>query len=171
MVLGRTCDGCTMCCKLLRVGDKPSMQWCQHCTVGTGCSIYESRPDECRTFHCGYLRMAELGDAWRPSDAKMVVAIGPGDKRLVVFVDPARRGHWRNAPYYQTIKGWARALCPQAGQVLVHDGPEVIAVLPDREKSFGPPREGRRLTSIVEPGPNGAICDVIEEEDAATAIA
>lgn len=62
------------------------------------------------------------------------------------------------------IKHWAQMLCPKAGQVLIHDGPEVIAVLPDREKSFGPHREGRTLTSIVTPGPNGPICDVIEDE-------
>jgi hypothetical protein len=164
MALGRTCDGCTMCCKLLKVGDKPAMQWCDHCAIGAGCKIYEERPGECRTFHCGYLRMAELTEAWRPSDSKMVVAIGPGDKRLTVFVDPSRRGQWRNEPYYKTLKGWARALCPRAGQILVHDGPEVFAILPDRDKNLGPHREGRRLTSVVDHTPAGPICDVIEEE-------
>lgn len=161
---GRNCDGCTMCCKLMRVGEKAPMQWCEHCTIGTGCSIYETRPGECRTFHCGFLRMGQVGEEWRPSVSKMVIALGPGDRRIVVLVDPSRRGQWRKAPYYDTIKHWARTLCPHAGQVLVHDGPEVIAVLPDREKSFGAHREGRNLTSIVDPGPNGPICDVIEEE-------
>lgn len=169
MPLGRSCDGCTMCCKLMRVEEKPPMQWCQHCAIGEGCTIYEQRPRECRTFHCGYLRMPELNEAWRPSNSKIVVAIGPGDKRLVVMVDPSRRGQWRNEPYYSMIKAWARVLCPKAGQLLVHDGGEVIAVLPDREKSFGPHREGRTLTSIVDPGPNGPVCDVIEEEAPATA--
>jgi len=164
MVLGRTCDGCTMCCKLLRVGEKPALKWCEHCAIGKGCNIYDARPDECRTFHCGYLRMEEIGEAWRPANCKMVVAIGPGDKRLVIYVDEARRGQWRNAPYYATIKGWARALCPQAGQVLVYDGREVIAILPDREKSLGLQREGRVLTSTVTPSSNGPIYDVIESE-------
>lgn len=163
MVPGRSCGSCTLCCKVLRVGDKPAMQWCEHCTIGSGCNIYESRPGECRTFHCGYLRMPELTEAWRPADSKLVVAIGPGDKRIVIFVDPARRGAWRKEPYYTTIKRWARVLCPQAGQVLVHDGPEVIAVLPDRDKSMGPQREGRSLVSVVDRGPNGPICDVIEK--------
>lgn len=167
MALGRTCDGCTMCCKLMKVEEKPSGQWCQHCIIATGCSIYETRPGECRTFHCGYLRMPQIGEEWRPSESKMVIAIGPGTNRIVVMVDPDRRGQWRKAPYYAAIKSWARALCPRAGQVLIHDGPEVIAVLPDREKSFGAHREGRQLISVVDPGPNGPICDVIEEEQAA----
>lgn len=161
---GRNCDGCTLCCKLMRVGDKPAMQWCQHCVIGTGCGIYETRPSECRTFHCGYLQKPGLSEDWRPSVSKMVIALPPGEQRIVIFVDPSRRGRWRRAPYYPMIKHWAQMLCPKAGQVLIHDGAEVIAVLPDREKSFGPHREGRTLTSIVTPGPNGPICDVIEDE-------
>ncbi len=163
MAHGRSCDGCTMCCKLLSVGDKPVQQWCEHCAIGSGCGIYETRPQECRDFHCGYLRMAELDENWLPAHSKMVVAIGPGEKRIVVYVDATRRGQWRSAPYYATIKGWARALCPQAGQVLIYDGPEVIAVLPDREKSFGALRPGLVLTSTAKPGPTGPICDVIEQ--------
>lgn len=169
MVLGRNCDGCTMCCKLMRVEDKPSGTWCTHCTIGGGCQIYEARPEECRSFHCGYLRMPQLTEDWRPSKCRMVVAIGPGDKRIVVMVDPDRRGAWKKEPYYSTIKSWARALCPKAGQVLVHDGPEVIGVLPDRDLPLGAHREGRQLVSVVERTPSGLKFDIEVRETSAAA--
>lgn len=150
----------------MRVGDKPAQHWCQHCAIGDGCKIYDSRPQECRDFHCGWLRMPQLGEAWRPTQSKMVIAVGPGENRIAIYVDSARRGQWRNAPYYPNIKHWARALCPRAGQVLVYDGGDVIAILPDRDKNLGPQREGRTLTSTVEQGPNGPICDVIDKSAA-----
>ena len=55
IVPGRDCAGCTMCCKLLRVEelDTPPLSWCPHCSVRTGCSIYDDRPTECRQFYCG----------------------------------------------------------------------------------------------------------------------
>jgi hypothetical protein len=31
-------------------------KWCEHCTPGHGCKIYESRPIDCKTFECAWLR-------------------------------------------------------------------------------------------------------------------
>ena len=33
IIEGRSCDGCTLCCKLLSVEeiDKPQQHWCEHC--------------------------------------------------------------------------------------------------------------------------------------------
>jgi hypothetical protein len=54
---GRSCGGCTMCCKVLGITElqKPVGKWCKHCEIGYGCRIYETRPAECRTFHCAWL--------------------------------------------------------------------------------------------------------------------
>ena len=58
----RPCGSCSLCCKLMSVGDgpdaeknawfvKPGGVWCPYCKPGKGgCSIYEQRPVECRTF-------------------------------------------------------------------------------------------------------------------------
>jgi hypothetical protein len=46
--LGRECGDCSMCCKLLEIADadiaKPRNQWCKHCKPGSGCTIYDTRP-------------------------------------------------------------------------------------------------------------------------------
>jgi hypothetical protein len=75
LVAGRSCDGCTMCCKLLAIDvlEKPRGAWCRHCDQQSGCVIYEARPDPCRGFYCGYLRLAQIDDRWKPSKAKFLI--------------------------------------------------------------------------------------------------
>jgi len=43
----------------IRSLDKPAGKWCDHCAIGSGCKIYEERPQDCRDFHCGYLRLPD----------------------------------------------------------------------------------------------------------------
>jgi hypothetical protein len=38
---------------------------CPNCKVG-GCRIYETRPDPCRNFYCGWRYLPGLGNEWRP---------------------------------------------------------------------------------------------------------
>jgi hypothetical protein len=40
-VAGRSCDSCTLCCKLMPVDQhaKPAATWCPHCESGSGCRI------------------------------------------------------------------------------------------------------------------------------------
>src|ERR1700761_8952545 len=73
----RSCGTCTLCCKVLYVESlaKPQGKWCESCTVGTGCRIYDTRPNECRKFLCGYLTVRELDESWRPSVSKLVVCL------------------------------------------------------------------------------------------------
>jgi len=74
-VKGRACDGCTMCCKVLGITelDKPVGKWCQFCDIGHGCKIYDTRPGECRTFHCMWLVDERLSDIWKPDRSKQCV--------------------------------------------------------------------------------------------------
>jgi hypothetical protein len=72
LVPGRECGGCTLCC-IVPVIDKPEMQKlpssvCRHCTGG-GCDIYESRPQTCRTYYCGWRWSTLLPDDWRPDQS------------------------------------------------------------------------------------------------------
>src|SRR5262245_7587478 len=71
---GRSCGGCTLCCKVLGVPalEKPRGTWCSHCERGTGCRIYETRPDACRTFLCGWLVNPRFGAEWKPERSKIV---------------------------------------------------------------------------------------------------
>ena len=63
----RSCESCTECCTLLQIPtlQKPARQKCSN-ICKEGCSIYSSRPAECRTFQCfwseGYLSEAARPD-------------------------------------------------------------------------------------------------------------
>jgi len=56
----KECGDCHLCCKLPQLNDldnnmiKPSYSWCKNCTIGKGCDIYETRPDNCKGFKCLY---------------------------------------------------------------------------------------------------------------------
>jgi hypothetical protein len=67
---GRDCGACTLCCTVPAI-DKPelqkvSMATCRHCDKGTGCTIYETRPEICRTYFCAWRRLDIFSDDWRP---------------------------------------------------------------------------------------------------------
>jgi hypothetical protein len=68
-VAGRECGACTVCCVALGIDTRQIQKRtgapCRHCSGG-GCAVYESRPDTCRDFHCGWMQMETLGPQWRP---------------------------------------------------------------------------------------------------------
>lgn len=71
LVPGRTCGDCTVCCRVPAI-DKPEVQkasgvLCRHCTGG--CTIYETRFEICRTFHCAWRQMGNLDESWRPDQS------------------------------------------------------------------------------------------------------
>jgi len=84
------CGECTMCCKLLGVSElaKPSGLWCQHCTPGRGCQIYDARPSTCRDFECGWLA-SDGPPELRPDKIHLIVT---GESKelgsYVVHIDP-----------------------------------------------------------------------------------
>jgi len=140
-----------MCCKLLSVAElaKPAQSWCDHCEIGdrqelaahraveigVGCKTYETRPDDCRTFHCGWLLDARITDAWRPRDSRIVVKFEP--KRIVIHVDRDRKDVWRKEPFHSQIRAWARAGTLYEGDVIVWEGREALRVGPAGEQKLG----------------------------------
>ena len=112
VVEGRSCKGCTLCCKLLGIAEleKPRATWCRHCDVKAGCRIHGAHPAECKEFYCGYLTNPALDEHWAPIKSKIVLAYDEQHApRLSVHVDPARPNAWREEPYYSQIKRWAVA--------------------------------------------------------------
>ncbi|WP_310533641.1 hypothetical protein [Novosphingobium sp.] len=139
IVAGRACGSCTLCCKVMEIGElgKAAGQWCPHVLTGKGCSIYAERPHSCSAFGCGWLHWKEAGDHWLPAKAKMVI-VAQDRTRLVVHVDPATPNVWKAAPFYPDLKRWARNPARYGfRQVLVAVGRRMIAVLPDRELDLG----------------------------------
>jgi hypothetical protein len=165
----RSCEGCTMCCKLLSIEalNKPRLQWCTHCDIGVGCKIYEERPPECRTFYCGYLAEPGIGEHWKPTKSKMVVSRATNANRIVIYVDADRSDAWRREPYYSDIKNWARAATKSQGQILVSQGRDMIVVLPDGEANLGPVRDDQVIIARRKRGAGSTGFDhfVVDQDD------
>lgn len=134
---GRSCGQCSLCCKLPFIEAplfKSAGVWCQHCRPGKGgCSIYDARPDPCRDFLCLWLAFDYFDGRWRPSTAKLYVAVEGGGNRLAVHVDPAFPNKWREEPYFSQIKQWAISYAARQVQVAVYIKDRVIVILPDKE--------------------------------------
>ncbi|MCB2049511.1 MAG: hypothetical protein KDE32_14990 [Novosphingobium sp.] len=116
---------------------KPSGNWCPHVRKGQGCSIYDSRPDCCASFVCGYLAWPQAGEHWNPARCKMVI-YALDKTRLVIEVDPDTPNVWKLDPHYSDIKRWAReAVQTRTQQLIVQVGNRIIAVLPDQDIDLG----------------------------------
>lgn len=139
IVPGRSCGDCTLCCKLLAVAEltKPRDVWCAHCKPGRGCLIYETRPRNCRLFHCGYLKSADLAEEWKPSRSRIVLAPETGVNRIVAFVDPARPDAWTREPYYSGLKKLSAAAAMHDGWMIVRVGRRTHVIFPDRDVDLG----------------------------------
>jgi hypothetical protein len=154
---GRTCGTCTLCCKVLSITElqKPQGRWCQYCDTGRGCKIYEQRPDECATFHCGYLSWELAGDHWFPARSKMVIVAELDGARVAVHVDPGRPNAWRQEPFYSELKEWSVMASHQMHQVVVCIGSRAIVVLPDRDVDLGVVAEDERIMTAERLLPSG----------------
>lgn len=140
-VAGRSCDDCSMCCKLPALEfdidgiDKPAGEWCAHCRPGKGCAVYDARPKGCASFMCLYLDDPTLGQEWRPTKSKIVGSVtqteGARGLAYLFFVDAGSPMAWRKEPFYSKILSLA-ARSPITGvNVFIKIGRRLIAVLPD----------------------------------------
>lgn len=163
-VSGRDCGTCTLCCKVLGVTDlnKPRDQWCPHCEVGRGCRIYETRPEGCRQFFCGFLVDPRLSEAWRSSDSKIVLLVEGEGKRIIAYVDADRPGAWRREPFYATLKRWSAAMLRHGGTVAVTIGRKRIVVLPDRDVDLGILGEDEVIATKERRTATGVTYDVVK---------
>ena len=159
---GRSCAGCTMCCRIFGIPElqKPRHQWCSHCEIGVGCKIYDERPASCREFVCGYLVDGGVPEHWKPSKSRMVLTSEDSGRRLVIHVDTSRPDAWKKAPYYAEIKRLAATAARNRRQVIVWQGENAIAVLPDREKFLGPIGPGQIIVTTESDVPGGGDLDV-----------
>ena len=71
LVPGRACGECTLCCIVPAI-DTPDFQklpasTCRHCDKG--CNIYETRPQTCRSYYCGWRWLEIFPDDWRPDQS------------------------------------------------------------------------------------------------------
>jgi hypothetical protein len=154
---GRSCAGCTLCCKLPSVDmlDKPAGVWCRHCAPASGCTIYPQRPQVCRDFRCGWLSDADVPAHWFPASSRMILMHQAQPPRLNVHVDPARPEAWRQAPFRDDLLAWAAILVPQGVQLLVQAPPRVWGILPDGPVDLGQSAAGGEVALVSRPDASG----------------
>jgi Fe-S-cluster containining protein len=79
LVPGRTCGSCNVCCVALTIDDKALQKVqgyrCRHTLPDNGCAIYETRPDTCRTFFCGWRRLKWIRETLRPDISGVLVRL------------------------------------------------------------------------------------------------
>jgi Fe-S-cluster containining protein len=100
----RQCGSCNCCCDILEVTavEKPVNVLCRHWQTGTGCTIYDRRPQMCRSFACGWLQgQGYFNDDWFPEKARIVVHYS--DAAVNVQVDPGCPDRWREEPYFSKL--------------------------------------------------------------------
>jgi hypothetical protein len=160
----RACGSCTLCCKVLAITElgKPQGEWCRHCAIGSGCRIYDRRPSECRSFHCGYLKWPMAGEHWFPARSKMVIVSELGGNRVAIHVDPGRPTAWRQSPYYEEIRQWAILAAERTQQVVVLVGRRAIVVLPDREVDLGLVEDDEHIITFERRGPFGSSLEALK---------
>lgn len=146
-----------MCCYLLTIEalEKPGGVWCPHCPAKTSCAIHGEHPQECRDFHCGYLTVASLGEEWKPSKSKIIMAAELDGQRMTAIVDPARPDAWRRAPYYDQLKAWAEAAVGFNGQVVVRVGERYWVILPDSDVDLGVVGDDEVIVTEITRTPTG----------------
>jgi hypothetical protein len=99
LVPGRVCGDCKVCCIVPPI-DEPEMQkipnaLCRH-RLKEGCNIYENRPSACRTYFCGWRRLAFLDEDWRPDRSGVLIesgtasTVGPEAVVLILVADPLK---------------------------------------------------------------------------------
>jgi hypothetical protein len=139
--LGKSCGTCSLCCKVFdipAIEGKTAGKWCDHCTPGSGCGIWPSRPAMCREYFCHWHRDASLGPEWRPDVARFLINNEADGVWLSIVTDPGKPNAWRREPYHSKLRRLAATLIAggKHGLMLI-DGNKKYVVLPDREVLIG----------------------------------
>ena len=116
-----------MCCKIMGVVElnKPANVWCDHCDKGTGCKVYETRPQSCAEFTCAYAG-GYMGDdvSARPDKSKVVMGFTNDGSYPVAFVDPTYPNAWRDG----AVGRWLKFMVQYLGKAIIVIGHRRYAV-------------------------------------------
>jgi hypothetical protein len=142
----RACGSCTMCCKVYHIPDlnKPEGKWCAHCAIGSGCRIYESRPEQCRSFVCLWMQDVRMPPDWKPEISKIVLSIHPTTGFVYAQVDSGTPFAWRKEPYFSRLKAMAEQLLKDRRHLLVFVRDDATLIMPTGPVPIGPmsPEDG-----------------------------
>ena len=149
MQYSRECGGCLMCCKFYKIPalDKPAGNLCVHCAPAQGCTIYGSRPDQCRELYCRWIKDADIPDYWKPDRTRIILTTFPGNGFLYAQVDPDRPNAWKQSKLLADLKRWASIPMRHRRHVIVFVRDQATLIIPDQTVMLGSmhPGEGFAL--------------------------
>jgi len=90
----RSCDGCTLCCKLpaLPALQKEAYEWCKHCDVGVGCKIYKDRPLDCQAFEC-FWHAGITPEEYKPNKIGFYMTMDSANDRALGMIKVYTQSH------------------------------------------------------------------------------
>lgn len=104
------CGNCTYCCTVMKVKElnKGAHTPCVHCHEGTGCTIYDERPESCRVYECLWFRSQRFDKPLpadiRPDRCNVVIGTVNNGNEIILYVEPSHREAWR-APAFSKALG------------------------------------------------------------------
>lgn len=157
----RRCGACNACCTHLSVPTlgKSAGQECPHLKPGVcGCTIHDSRPNECRNFSCVW-----LDGGFSPDDRP--------DKIGVIFFAQHNTAFAPNQPIVAAKSVLPDGLITGRGKVvfdLVRQKRLLLLITADRRELFGPPellaQAERNLRAwIAQHGEQGVQVEVVRQ--------
>ena len=148
------CGNCTACCKVFNIPelDKPAGKWCDHCKIGSGCKIYEERPEICSDFKCLWLESQnhpneQLSPGLRPDKCKIVFSPTTNPKIISATIDKNYPLAWKEGEAFELIKFIAK----EGGAVVVGypNAPKRTMIKRDLDKIIA------KEVQMTEPDENG----------------
>lgn len=143
------CGSCTACCRVYAIPslDKPAGKWCDHCAIGKGCTVYETRPELCVEFACLWLQSHQRGQGLpeeaRPDRCKVVFTPTTNDGLMSAMCMPGSPDAWRKGPARKII------------DTMLKGGMRVVAGLPQATTKVMIDQYGEREVQMTAPDENG----------------
>ena len=99
----RSCGDCTLCCTVTHVPElaKPVGTTCSNCAIG--CTIYNTRPQSCRTFNCAWLQ-GDMSEDMKPNKSHIVIEKLPNVPVVIVLIEPGYAGIWLTPAVDKVLK-------------------------------------------------------------------
>ena len=155
------CGTCTACCRIFDIPEleKPAGKWCEHCEIGRGCSIYDSRPQMCRDYECLWLQAQQkgnfplMGPEARPDKCKVVFTPTTNETIIAAITMP-------HAP-----DAWMRGAAKNVVEQLVRGGMAVVAGTPTSTRRTMIDKDGTHEVRLTEPDPVTGMQYNIQDEE------
>ncbi len=118
----RACASCNVCCVALTIDDpalrKVQGYRCRNAQRDNSCAIYDTRPQTCRSFECGWRQLKWVREALRPDRSGVLVRLhyevarATGERRLGVIVTLLHRAALKADGLAETVAAAVAASVP-----------------------------------------------------------